>query len=301
MSSLSKQSLDLTGRHAVYDAIDPQGTLRGSASGKVVFITGASRGIGRATAVAFAAAGAKAVYATARSEQGLRETGEAVAQANPDTAFAFSCVDVTDPAQVSDAVDDCAERFGGIDVADANAGALGPWEKLAVSDPESWWTTFEVNVRGAYHVARYCLPHLIRSAGETGNAGERGGHLILVSSVGAQLLVDGASDYQTSKHAVNRLCEFVQSDHGADGVRCFAMHPGGVATELGKSMPDYMHDYLDDPPELAAAFAVWLCSGQADWAAGRYLSANWDVGELLSMRDEIEGDDLLVNRLRVRW
>lgn len=301
MSSIKKQNLDLTSHHTVYDAIDPQGALSGSAMGKVLYITGASRGIGRATAAAFAAAGAKAVYATARSDQGLKETREAVRQANPDAEFAYMSIDVTDPEQVRASVDDCAEKFGAIDIADANAGALGPWKKLAVSDPESWWTTFEANVRGAYHVARYCLPHLMESAARSSGEGSPGGHLILVSSVGAQLLVDGASDYQTSKHAINRLCEFVQSDHGADGVKCFAMHPGGVATEIGKSMPDYMHEYLNDPPELAAAFAVWLCSGQADWASGRYLSANWDVEELLAAKDTILDDDLLVNRLRVRW
>ncbi|QLC26436.1 SDR family oxidoreductase [Parasphingopyxis algicola] len=300
MSSIARQELDLTSQHAVYEAIDPQGALKAAAAGKVLFITGASRGIGRATAAAFAAAGAKAIYATARSDQGLNETREAVEEANPNTEFAYLSIDVTDPMQVSDAVNECVEKFGGIDVADANAGALGPWKKLAISDPESWWTTFEVNVRGAYHVARHCLPYLIESAARSSGEGSRGGHLLLVSSVGAQLLVDGASDYQTSKHAINRLCEFVQSDHGAEGVKCFAMHPGGVATEIGKSMPDYMHEYLTDPPELAAAFAVWLSSGQADWAAGRYLSANWDVEELLSMKDVILKDDLLVNRLRAR-
>lgn len=293
MSSIEKQSLDLTEHHAVYDAINPQRALQGSASEKTVFITGASRGIGQATAVAFAAAGAKAVYATARSEGGLEETGSLVAKANPETAFAASSTDVTDASQVAAAVEDCVSRFGGIDIADANAGFLGPWEKLAVSDPGSWWQTFEVNVRGAFHVARYCLPHLIESAKR-----HDGGHLILVSSVGAQLLVDGASDYQTSKHAINRLCEFVASDHGGDGVKCFAMHPGGVATEVGKSMPEAMHEYLTDPPELAAGFAVWLASGRADWATARYLSANWDVEGLARMKDAILTDDLLVNRLR---
>ncbi|PLX43303.1 MAG: NAD(P)-dependent oxidoreductase, partial [Hyphomicrobiales bacterium] len=109
-----------------------------------------------------------------------------------------------------------------------------------------------------------------------------------------------ASDYQTSKHAINRLCEFVQSDHGEDGIKCFAIHPGGVSTELGRSMPDAMHQYLIDNPQLAACFAVWLCSGRADWAAGRYLSATWDVDDLTALKDEILRDDLLVNRLRAK-
>jgi hypothetical protein len=64
-------------------------------------------------------------------------------------------------------------------------------------------------------------------------------------------------------------------------------------------MPQAIHGLLVDPPELAAGFAVWLCSGQADWAKGRYLSSNWDVDELTRRKDQIVQDDLLVNRLRV--
>ena len=114
------------------------------------------------------------------------------------------------------------------------------------------------------------------------------------------MLSPTGSDYQTSKHAINRLCEFVTVDHGQDGIKCFAIHPGGVATELGQNMPEEMHAYLTDSPELAAGFIVWLASGNADWATGRYLSANWDVGELVSLKDEVLHDDLLVNRLRAR-
>ena len=74
MSSIETQFLNLGNHHATYSDIDPRTTLRESASGKTVFISGASQGIGRATAVAFAQAGAKAVYITARSEKGLGET-----------------------------------------------------------------------------------------------------------------------------------------------------------------------------------------------------------------------------------
>ncbi len=300
MSSIQTQFLDLTERHDCYGAIDPKAALNGSAADKVVFIAGASRGIGQATAVAFAEAGARAVYLTARSEQALSETRDLVARANPDTLCALSACDVTDAAAVEAAVRDCAEKFGAIDAADANAGYLGPWVKIGESDPQGWWYNWEVNLRGAYHVIRFTLPHLIESAKARADEGRSGGHLILLSSIGAQFLMPGASDYQTSKHAINRLCEFVQSDHGEDGIKCFAIHPGGVSTELGRSMPDAMHQYLIDKPQLAACFAVWLCSGRADWAAGRYLSATWDVDELTALKDEILRDDLLVNRLRAK-
>ncbi|WP_421724343.1 SDR family oxidoreductase [Bauldia sp.] len=300
MSSIPSQSLDLTAHHARYDAIDPRSTLKDTAADKVVFIAGASKGIGRATAIAFAEAGARAIYLTARSEDALKETVALVKAANPNTQCAYAICDVTDAAQVEAAVTDCVAQFGGIDVADANAGYLGPWVKIGETDPEGWWWNWEVNVRGAYHVIRFTIPHLIASAEARTAEGRSGGHLILLSSVGAQLLMPGASDYQTAKHAINRLCEFVQSDHDEDGIKCFAIHPGGVATELGRNMPEAIHQYLVDEPDLAACFAVWLCSGEADWARGRYLSANWDVGELTALKDEILGDDLLVNRLRTK-
>ncbi len=300
MSSIQTQLLDLTVHHDRYDAIDPSAALKGSASGKVIFIAGASRGIGQATAVAFAEAGAGAVYLTARSEDALKETQSLVKAAHPDTQCAYSVCDVTRATDVEAAVADCVARFGSIDVADANAGYLGRWVKIGESDPEGWWRNWQVNVQGAYHVIRFTLPRLIESARKRAVEGRSGGHLLLLSSIGAQLVMPGASDYQTSKHAINRLCEFVQNDHGEDGIKCFAIHPGGVATELGRAMPDHMHEYLVDDPHLAACFAVWLCSGQADWARGRYLSANWDVEELIALKDEILRDDLLVNRLRAK-
>lgn len=300
MSSIQTQFLDLTARHAVYDAIDPEGALAGSAAGKVVFISGASRGIGQATAVAFAKAGARAVYLAARSETAMEETRALVLAANPETLCALRPCDVTVAADVEAAVADCLARFGALDVADANAGYLGPWTKIGQSDPAGWWWNWEVNVRGVYHVVRYTLPALTHSAHTHAAEGKSGGHLLLLSSIGAQLLMPGASDYQTSKHAINRLCEFVQVDHGGDGIKCFAVHPGGVATELGRNMPEAMHAYLVDDPALAAGFAVWLCSGQADWAKGRYLSATWDVGELTALKEAILTDDLLVNRLRTK-
>lgn len=300
MSSIPTQFLDLTTHHARYDAIDPQTTLKDSAAGKVIFIAGASKGIGQATATAFAEAGAKAIYLTARSEEALKETMALVQQANADTQCAYSVCDVTDANQVEAAIADCVTQFGGVDIADANAGYLGPWVKIGESDPDGWWRNWEVNMKGSYHVIRYALPHLIQSAKTWDAKGGSGGHLILVSSIGAQFVMSGASDYQTSKHAINRLCEFVQSDHDADGIKSFAMHPGGVATDIGHSMPEHMHEFLVDDPNLAASFAVWLCSGAADWAKGRYLSANWDVTELSALKAEIVQDDLLVNRLRTK-
>ena len=300
MSSIETQFLDLRSHHMQYADIDPKTTLKGSASGKTIFLSGASRGIGQATAIAFAQAGAKAIYITARSEEALEKTKTKVTEANPETKCAYRVSDVTDAESVKAAIEDCVTTFGGIDVADANAGYLDKWRKIGESDISSWWRSWEVNLKGTYYVVRYAIPHLIESAQKHAAKGSTGGYMILISSIGAQLLMPGASDYQTSKHAINRLCEFINLDHRDDGIKTFAIHPGGVPTTLAKNMPEEIHSYLVDEPELAAGFIVWLCSGKADWATGRYLSSNWDVTELVQMKEQIIEDDLLVNRLRTR-
>ena len=300
MNSLKTQFPDITVHHTLYPSIDPTTTLRGSASGKTIFLAGASRGIGQATAVAFAQAGAEAIYITARSEKALGETQSKITEANPKTQCVYRVCDITQADQVKAAIDDCVAQFGGIDVVDTNAGYLDKWGKIGNSDIDSWWRTWEVNLKGTYYVVRYTIRHLIESARRHAANGSTGGHLILLSSVGAQGLRPGASDYQTSKHAINRLCEFINVDHGEEGVKCFAIHPGGVLTTLARNMPESLHSHLVDEPELAAGFIVWLCSGKADWAKGRYLSCNWDVDELLQWQEQIIADDLLVNRLRTK-
>jgi len=299
MSSIQTQFLDIKAHHSQYPAIDPKAALKGSASGKVIFITGASQGIGQATAAAFAQAGARAVYLTARSRNALEETKARLNKESPETRCEYMVCDVTEEGQVKASISDCVTRFGGIDVVESNAGYLEPWtKKIGDSDTADWWRAWEVNLKGTYYVIRHTIQHLVESARTRAAGGSVGGHLILLSSVGAQMVRPNASGYQTSKHAINRICEFVNVDHGDDGVKCFAIHPGGVPTALAKGMPVDLHAHLVDEPDLAAGFAVWLCSGKADWAKGRYLSCNWDVDELTHRKDQIIRDDLLVNRLR---
>ncbi|MEA3206606.1 MAG: hypothetical protein QOG92_2322, partial [Verrucomicrobiota bacterium] len=115
MSSIQTQFLNLKAHHAQYPAIDPKTALKGSASGKIIFIAGASQGIGQATAVAFAQAGARAIYITARSEKALGETKTQVSKANPETQCEYMVCDVTDEEQVKASIKDCVAKFGGID------------------------------------------------------------------------------------------------------------------------------------------------------------------------------------------
>src|ERR1700730_12800258 len=111
MSSIQTQFLNLKADHAQYPAIDPKAALKGSASGKIIFIAGASQGIGQATAVAFAQAGARAIYLTARSEKALLETKTRVRQANSETQCEYMVCDVTDEEQVQASIKDCVAKI----------------------------------------------------------------------------------------------------------------------------------------------------------------------------------------------
>src|SRR5580692_4370306 len=182
-SSIQSQFLNLKAHHSQYPAIDPKAALKGSASTKIIFITGASQGIGQATAVAFAQAGAKAIYITARSEKALRETTARVSKANPETLCEYMVSDVTDQEQVKVSIRDCVAKFGGIDVVDSNAGYLNQWKKIGESDTTGWWKTWEVNLKGTYYVIRYTMSYLIESAKKHSARGSSGGHLILISSI----------------------------------------------------------------------------------------------------------------------
>ncbi len=111
MSSIETQFLNLKEHHSQYSDIDPKTTLKGSVSGKTIFLSGASRGIGQATAVAFAQAGAEAIYVTARSEKALEETKTKITEENPKTQCAYMVCDVTDTDQIKAAVEDCVTNY----------------------------------------------------------------------------------------------------------------------------------------------------------------------------------------------
>jgi NAD(P)-dependent dehydrogenase (short-subunit alcohol dehydrogenase family) len=208
MSSIQTQFLNIKAHHSQYAAIDPKTTLKGSASGKIIFIAAASQGIGRATAVAFAQAGARAIYITARSEKALEETKAHVRKANPETQCEYMACDVTDEEQVKASIKDCVAKFGGIDVVDSNAGYLDQWNKIGESDPASWWKTWEVNLKGTYYLIRYTISHLIESAKKHSSSGSTGGHVILISSVGAQFVTPPR---RTIRHPSTRSIVFANS------------------------------------------------------------------------------------------
>lgn len=168
-----------------------------------------------------------------------------------------------------------------------NAGINADF-KIVDSDPAKWWRDFEVNVKGTYLVTRAYLRLL----------NGRPGTILNVSTSISDAVLPNMSSYATSKHAINRFTECVQLEHGHQGVRCVAFHPGGIAsTGMGQRAPLQFRGSLLDTPELAAGTALYLSTSEASYLNGRLVFADWDLEEVEKLKDEIVQDNLLVSRI----
>lgn len=280
--------------HDTYPGIDP---TKLDLKGKHIFITGASKGVGKAAAISFAKAGATAIALGARSPLSavVEATKLAALQAGHQEPRILSLhLDVTDRASVEAAAKKTSDAFGGrVDILLNNAGYLADYTSLVDTDPDEWWHEYAVNMKGPYLVTRAFLPLLLASPHKV---------LLNVSSIGALMIGACSSAYATSKLALLRFTEIVDLEHGPgtqDGVLAIGVHPGGVKTELALHLPERYHAGLVDTPELAGDALVWLTGERREWLAGRYVSVNWDVGELEGRKGEIVKGDLLKVRMAV--
>ena len=225
-----------------YEAID---SSKANLRGKNVFICGASKGIGTAITLSFAKAGASCIAIGARSDQSTLEKdikNAAVAAKKVAPKVLQIKLDVTDQKSVERAAADIEKEFGRLDILIHNAGVLGNPAPIGESDPENWWKTWDVNLRGPYLVTRAFLPLMLREGDK---------QIVNVSSVGAHLTSPGLSSYQTSKLALLRFTEFVVSEYGDKGVLAFSIHPGNIPTSIvDGGVPDalkygMLHDLYD--------------------------------------------------------
>jgi NAD(P)-dependent dehydrogenase (short-subunit alcohol dehydrogenase family) len=233
-------------------------------TGKVVLVTGASRGIGAATARAFADAGAK-VALVARSAAEI----EAMAADIGDNAIALTC-DVADYEQVETVVAETEAAFGPLDVLIGNAGLLDPISHIADADPAAWGLTIDVNLKGVFNGMRAVMPGMI----------ERGaGTIITVSSGAAHGPVEGWSSYCSSKAGAFMMTRCADHEACDKGLRVLGLSPGTVATDMQREIkasgvnPVSQLNWSDHiPPEWPARTLVWMCSADADGYLGQDVS-----------------------------
>jgi NADP-dependent 3-hydroxy acid dehydrogenase YdfG len=189
--------------------------MDGSLEGRRVLVTGASSGIGAATARAVAAAGGHVALLARRAEPLQALAAELDGIAVP--------ADVTDVAATRTAVDRAAAGLGGIEAIVNAAGVLRPGA-IATTDPADWQLTFDVNVRGLLHATQAAIPHL-RAAG--------GGDVVNVSSMsGRRLGTSEMAVYAASKAAVHALSEGLRRELADDRIRVAVLAPGFVRTGI---------------------------------------------------------------------
>ncbi|KAL8879675.1 MAG: hypothetical protein Q9198_002760 [Flavoplaca austrocitrina] len=271
-----------------YPAIDP---LKADLSGKSVFLSGASRGLGRAMSLSFAKAGASYITLGARGDmtslvKEIEEVATAAGRKSP-TVLSIK-FDVTSQESVANAAAAVEREIGKVDIVVNNAGVLGAMKPITESDPDEWWNTWTINLRGTYLVTRAFLPLMLKGGDK---------QIVNVSSVGAHCLVPGTSAYQPSKLAQLRFTEFICTEYGDQGVMAFCIHPGNVVTDImgGPEGVKGMEHVFVETPELSGDTIVYLVNEKRDWLAGRYINCTWDMPQLMAMKDEIvKGDKLKV-------
>ena len=227
-----------------------------SVHGKTVMITGASRGIGEASARAFAGTGANVVLLARGQEAVARIAGEI----GP-SALAIPC-DVSRFLELQTAVTAAEDAFGSVDILINNAGVVTPVDHIATSDPDAWGHVIDVNLKGVYYGVRAVLPGML----------ERGtGSILNLSSGAAYSPVEAWSHYCASKAGVLMLTRSIDKEYRDRGIRALGLSPGTVATEMQRDIkasginPVSRLEWSDHiPPDWPAKALLWMCGAEAD-------------------------------------
>lgn len=258
--------------------------------GKVAFITGAARGVGRAHAVRLASEGADIIavdacrrvvdtgYPAATVED-LQETARQVRARGRRIVTAEA--DVRDFDELSNILRMAVNELGRLDVVIANAG-VGNWGRFWEITDQQWRDVIDINLTGVFNTLKAAAPILI-------DQGE-GGSVVVVSSVAGLKAVPGQAHYVASKHAITGLTKNAAIELAPFGVRVNSLHPWGIDTDMGsdtwampliEANPSYMASFaqiLSEPrasqPEDIAAAGAWLASDEARTVTGTQLTVD---------------------------
>jgi len=196
-----------------------------SLQGKVALVTGASSGIGEATALALARAGARVAIAARRRDR-LDGVARRIADLRSESLVLEA--DVARPEQADSIVARTVEKFGRLDVLVNNAGLmlLSPIDRARVED---WRRMLDLNLLGLMTATRAALPHMRR---------QKDGHVVNISSTAGRVANPDASVYAATKFGVGAFSEALRREVYKDNIRVTIIEPGAVATELREHVPD---------------------------------------------------------------
>ncbi len=248
-----------------------------SLEGKVAFVTGAARGIGRAIALALAEAGADVAiadlhpapfegerYFRLKRRVSGKEEETRTAQAVSDLGRRAIEIelDVSDADAASRAVANCEQQLGSLDIMVNNAGIVNNIAPIAEMEPDAWEHELRVNLSGAFHCVRAAAPRMA----------ERGwGRVVNISSIAARSPSLSQPAYAASKAGVIAFTQSVAQEFGRDGVTANAVLPGLIATPLVLSMPAAIREAVAAPspvgrvgePDEIGSLVAYLCSPAA--------------------------------------
>jgi NAD(P)-dependent dehydrogenase (short-subunit alcohol dehydrogenase family) len=284
-----------------------------SAAGKVIFITGGGSGIGKATAIGFAQAGAKVIAIFGRRVGQLQSAAEEIKKANPagTTTVITESADVTKRPSLEAAFANATKAAGGakVDIFVNNAGCLQPRNSLAAFSEREFRESIEGNFMGSFHAVQTIVPLLDPKATI----------LNINSGIAHVSPLPGFSPYASTKLATAKMFDYLQTEN--PDLSVFNVQPGVVTTELGSvsgipgqddgkpiffELPelcvstnsfslliDIMHLLMAILVDLPGHFSVWLASPEAQFLKGKFVWCNWDVKELKAFAKEIEESFLL--------
>ena len=241
---------------------------------KIALVTGASSGIGKATAMRFAEEGATVVLADVQEDTGKQAATDISAATKSETVF-VRC-DVSQPKQVEELIAAVIERFGRIDAAFNNAGIEGAPAATHECTLENWTRTIDINLRGIWLCMKQEIPHMLK---------QKSGSIVNCASIAGLVGFANLPAYTASKHGAIGLTRTAALEYARQGLRINAVCPGVIDTPMVQRFTQGNAEALDQlasaepvgrfgKPEEVGDAVIWLCSPHSSFVTGQALAVD---------------------------